>query len=372
MEETRDWLRLSLIPGLGPAGFWSLLDRFGSPKAALAATPDQWRRVTGLSASQVQALDQADSLSTAAERELRRLVQSGDRIVLYCQDEYPDLLRHITHPPPLLYVRGCLDLLKIPSVAVVGSRAATSYGRRTAYRLARELAARGVVVLSGLAQGIDAQAHAGCLDTDGATIAVLGCGLDVVYPRINAPLYRRIASAGLLISEYPSGTRPDAFRFPARNRIIAGLSRGVVVVEAARRSGSLITVQHALEAGREVFAVPGQIDSAKSAGCHWLLQQGAQVVTGVEDILDGLGLGSVNDSVGPGQPAHSTPPNPAAADLLDLIEPYPLSREDLLERSGLSPARFAELLVLLELEGCVEVLPGDRLCRINDAGREPA
>jgi DNA processing protein len=223
-----------------------------------------------------------------------------------------------------------------------------------------------VTVVSGLALGIDAEAHLGALAGQGGTVAVLGCGLDVVYPRQNRGLYKQIGACGALVSEYPLGTGPEGFRFPARNRIIAGLCQGVVVVEAAKRSGSLITAQMALDCGREVFAVPGQVDSCKSEGTHWLLQQGAKLVQKVEDIVDELALpGSKNDAAQNMTSHHDLHDiEPDALALLGHIESYPLMRDELLEKSGLAPARLSELLLLLELDGLIEVLPGDKLRKI--------
>jgi DNA processing protein len=221
-------------------------------------------------------------------------------------------------------------------------------------------------VVSGLASGIDSEAHKGALSVQGATVGVLGCGLDVVYPRQNSGLYEQVRREGLLVSEYPLGTRPDGFRFPARNRIIAGLSKGVVVVEAAKKSGSLITAEMALEEGREVFAVPGQIDSFKSDGAHWLLQQGAKLVQSAEDILVELSCG-MEETV-PGERSQAgfseSGIDPEARELLQAIDVYPGSRNGLIAASGLGPAKVTELLLLLELEGLIEMLPGDEIRRI--------
>jgi DNA processing protein len=221
-------------------------------------------------------------------------------------------------------------------------------------------------VVSGLATGIDTEAHCGCLDGQGKTIAVLGCGLDVVYPRSNKTLYSQIAEQGVLVSEYALGTRPEGFRFPARNRIIAGLCHGVVVVEAARKSGSLITVQHALEEGREVFAVPGQIDSAKSNGTHWLLQQGASLAVSAADIIDSLGLGSNEPAIVGDGPGSVVELEAETAALFGLIDQYPIQRNVLVERSGMSPAKISEHLLLLELEGLIEILRGDQIRRVSE------
>lgn len=353
-----------MLQGLGPAGFWALINHFGSPAAALTASGDQWHRVLDRRSALGQDRSEIDRVLARAEKELHRLAGIGARVITWSDDDYPALLRVTACPPPVLYVHGRTDLLDEPAVAVIGSRSATSYGRRSALALARGLAGYGVSVVSGLAQGIDAEAHAGCLAGGGYTVGVLGCGLDVIYPKVHGPLYRRLVENGLLISEYPLGTRPEPFRFPMRNRIIAGLCCGVVVVEAARRSGTLITVQHALDEGREVFAVPGQIDSAKSAGSHWLLQQGATLVVSADDIVTCLGL--IKPSGSKRDPESKAPAlnDPDAAGVLELIEPYPLSRDELLRNSGMSSGRFNEILLLLELEGLIEVLPGDRLRRL--------
>jgi DNA processing protein len=233
-----------------------------------------------------------------------------------------------------------------------------------AFSLARELATQGVTVTSGLALGIDSEAHAGAVAGGGTTVAVLGCGLDVVYPSANRHLYRKIAEAGTLLSEYPLGTKPEGFRFPARNRIIAGLSSGVVVVEATRKSGSLITAQIALDYGREVFAVPGQVDSCKSEGTHWLLQQGARLVQRVDDILPEIGRGpsgGLSGDAGHGRPVPPTGLDPAARTLLEALETYPQDRDELIEKTAFSPARVSELLLFLEIEGLVEILPGNQV-----------
>jgi DNA processing protein len=290
------------------------------------------------------------------------LRKAGIQLVTFDNQYYPELLRQINNPPPLLYLLGNSRLLSRPSVAIVGSRAATSYGKRVASLLARGLVENGVTVVSGMALGIDGAAHRGALDGSGATVGVLGCGLDVIYPRQHETLYREIRKQGLLISEYPVGTRPDGFRFPARNRIIAGLCLGVVVVEAAARSGSLITAGLALEEGREVFAVPGQVDSFKSKGTHWLLQQGAKLVQSVDDILEELA--GVLGPLHPGDVAETAAcsiSDDGGGELLRHIDVYPMARDELIRCCGLDAGRVAELLLFLELEGLVEILPGNRV-----------
>ena len=366
MATTLDWINLSFVPGLGISGYWRLIDHFGSPAEVLRATQKELLQVDGIKEKQISGLASARDYRNSGVKELERLAALGGVAVSFADGAYPPLLQQLVDPPPVIYVLGRTELLGNPSVAMVGSRAATSYGRRTAFNLGRSLAALSVTVVSGLALGIDAESHAGALAGAGNTIAVLGCGLDVVYPQQNKSLYAQIAARGALVSEYPLGTRPEGFRFPSRNRIIAGLSQGVIVVEAAKRSGSLITAQIALDYGREVFAVPGQVDSCKSEGTHWLLQQGAKLVQTVEDIVVELAIPHIKDQ-SVTQILHQEDPKdiePDALALLQYIEPYPLMRDALLEKSGFSPARLSELLLLLELDGLIELLPGDKLRKI--------
>jgi len=363
-EQAKAWIQLSMVPGLGPIGFWALVDRFGSPAAVLKSRSEDWHQVPSLRSSHFVGLRQASALAGSAESEMTRLAKLGGRVLLFEDHDYPELLRCLTCPPPVLFVLGEKALPGSAAIAVVGSRSATSYGRRVSYRLGRDLGSRGVTVVSGLAQGIDAEAHAGCLDAGGLTVAVLGCGLDVVYPRSNQKLFERICQAGLLISEYPLGTRPEPFRFPARNRIIAGLVRGVVVVEAALKSGSLITVQHALEEGREVFAVPGQVDSIKSSGSHWLLQQGATLAVCADDIIRHAGIPAIPGPTDKSGPGRSPELGGAEASLLASMDAYPVGRDELMRRSRLSAAHLNDLLLRLELAGAITSLPGDRVQRL--------
>jgi DNA processing protein len=368
IDATREWLALSFVQGIGSARLKQLLRRFDSPTGVLQAPAAELGKCRFLSEQQIRSIGQVDALRQAADIELDKLARLGGQVLTLADKAYPALLRQTAQPPPVLFVRGRTELLCSPSVAIVGSRAATSYGRRVSFHLARELANHSVCVVSGLALGIDAEAHAGCLAGGGDTIGVLGCGLDVVYPGRNRSLYAAIAERGLLVSEYPLGTRPEPFRFPARNRIIAGLSSGVVVVEASRKSGSLITVQYGLEEGREVFCVPGQIDSVKSSGTHWLLQQGASLIVGADDIVEQLSLQQPQTANAVGRADRSAPSADSAAGLdreaaalLSIIESYPQTRTELLQRSALSTARLSELLLVLELDGLVEILPGDQI-----------
>ncbi|KAF0189490.1 MAG: DNA protecting protein [Desulfobulbaceae bacterium] len=369
MADLLDWVSLSLVPGLGVTGLGRLVDCFAGANGVLQATVKERSQVGGIRAEALQGLADVTAVRKRGEQELERLAGLGAQAICLEDQDYPPLLRQISGPPPVLYVKGRKELLESCCVAIVGSRAATSYGHRVASSLAHDLALQGVAVVSGMALGIDAFAHAGALSASGGTVAVLGCGLDVVYPQQNRRLYEQIRECGLLVSEYPLGTRPEGFRFPARNRIIAGMSYGVVVVEAARKSGSLITAEFALEEGRDVFAVPGQVDSFKSAGAHWLLQQGAKLVLSAADILEELHLckGLRRDNQGePGAAQQGLDAVDAELlDLLAMIEPYAMKRDALIAKSGLAPGQMAEFLLRLELEGLVEMLPGDEVRRVG-------
>jgi DNA processing protein len=262
-------------------------------------------------------------------------------------------LRAIFDPPPSLFFRGAGDpaLLAGRSVAVVGARSCSPYGAQVARRLSRDLAAAGLVVVSGLARGVDGEAHRGALEAGGLTVAVLGCGIDRDYPASNAQLSRRIEEDGLVVSEYEPGVEPAPWRFPARNRIIAGLCEAVVVVEARERSGALITADFALEEGREVFAVPGEITSALSAGTNALLKLGATPLTGVADVLDALGV----EQPAPGGTADVSP---NAATILELVRDGPAGADELTARAALEPGAVSVALTELELAGLVVAADG--------------
>lgn len=363
MDDLFDWLALSLTPGLGVRGWQKLLAVFSGPREILTTEAKTIRRlVPGLPARVVEAIDR-DRLSAGAEKELERAGRENIKIICFHSESYPDLLRNIHDPPVLLYVKGREELLQSNCLGMVGSRAATVYGRRIAEDLARRLSLKGLTIVSGLALGIDAAAHTGALRGSGATIGVLGCGLDVIYPRQHRSLFEEMAARAAIVSEYRLGTPPEAFRFPARNRIISGLSLGVIVVEAARRSGSLITADHALEQGREVFAIPGRIDSCKSEGAHRLLQQGAKLVHTVDDIIEDLPPYL--------QPAQGPSPEPGPekvsgegltteeGELLALIDVYPQTVDEIVTSSGLPVQKVHELLLMLELKGVIESLPGN-------------
>lgn len=355
--------------GLGVTTFWRLIDFFGDAATVCAVTEKDLLTVPGVGLNHLKNLSSGKAVAELGERQFEKEAAAGNEVVLAIDVEYSKALSGIADPPPVLFVRGKHTLLSDLSIAMVGSRASTSYGRRVSFTLAAELAEVDAVVTSGLALGIDTEAHHGALSRNGKTIAVLGCGLDVVYPKQNRKLYDKITQQGLLVTEYPVGTQPEGFRFPARNRIISGLSEGVVVVEAAKKSGSLITAQMALDENREVFAIPGQIDSFKSEGTHWLLKQGAKLVQGVKDIIEEIpaldelqkNKREVSGDQRQKEPSGSDDP---VSSLLNIIEPYPMSREELIQKTGVGPERISEWLLFLELEGRIELLPGDEVRKL--------
>ncbi|MCW5201815.1 DNA-processing protein DprA [Desulfobulbus sp. US1] len=381
-NDIRDWLTLVALPGLGCVLTRCLLAAFGTPDKILTAGKAV-AEVPGVGKNLVELFSTPSRLDKArswAEQEYSR-VRAGNIRLLCCNDPlYPSLLLNIHDYPILLYCFGDLDCLRVPAVAVVGSRTPTDYGKSVSAALARQLVANGLVVVSGLAKGIDGQAHIGALEAGGKTIAVLGCGLDVVYPGEHGSLYKQIGEQGLLISEYPLGTPPEGFRFPARNRIVSGLSLGVVIVEAAVRSGALITARLALEQNREVFAVPGRIDSPKSEGPHGLLRQGAALVRSVEDILAELPPSARSGEVPLSADHKKTSAAPSVAprnlnplpddlsaterDLMLSIKSTSIDIEQLSEISDLPLNTLHGLLLGLELRGLIRQLPGQQYVRL--------
>ncbi|MDP6037289.1 MAG: DNA-processing protein DprA [Candidatus Latescibacteria bacterium] len=282
-ENLMSWLALYAVPGLGPAAFTALLKHFETPEKILSATEKTLCAVPGIGQNIARSVARKHDWDFAHEQ-LRRAQESEIEIITLSDSHYPQILTQIYAPPPLLFARGDITVCHAPTIAIVGSRSFTNYGRETAQRLARDLAGAGVTVISGMAIGIDTYAHKGALE-NGATAAVLGSSLDCPYPSENRTLFRQIGKQGVVLSEFPLGTGPEPHNFPRRNRIISGLSLGCVVVEAGTRSGALITAQFALDHNRDVFAIPGPIHSGKSIGPNKLLQQGAILVQSAEDIL---------------------------------------------------------------------------------------
>ncbi len=367
-DELTTWVALKSVEGVGSVAFRNLLAVYGSPRRVFEAALPDLEQAAGLNHKTARNIKDFRGWEQA-RAELAKAEREGVSIVT-CEDPaYPERLRRIYDPPPLLYIKGSLDTADIP-VAVVGSRNASPYGRYVTEKLSRELAQRGATVVSGLARGIDTCAHRGALAARGRTIAVMGCGIDVIYPPENRKLHGEIASNGAVVTEFAFGTEPDRPHFPARNRIISGLSLGVLIVEAGEKSGSLITARCALEQNREVFAVPGSIDLPGSRGTNRLLRQGAKLVETVEDILEEILPQLERPNVTEERFARTKsaqqdrPGREALTDnesrLLGFITEKPQDADTLITRTGLAAAEALSLLLSLELKGYIVQLPGKR------------
>ncbi len=348
----------------------ALLEALATPAAALQAGPREWRR-HGLADAQVQALRQPDTAMLGTSLDWLRA--SGHHLLGWHDPDYPALLRRVSSPPLALFVAGDPALLWHPAVAVVGSRAPTAGGRDNAFDFAQALAASGLAVASGLAAGIDTAAHEGVLAAGGLTVAVLGTGPDVPYPRANRGLHERIAAAGAVVSEHPPGTGAQPGHFPSRNRILAGLALATLVVEAAQRSGALITARLAGEAGREVFAIPGSIHNPLARGCHRLIRDGAGLVESAQEVIAAIGplaagladalRGRLADPTSGGTPATGHQPALGGSDpdyqrLWQALGHDPTGMDQLVSRTGLTAAGLSSMLLVMELEGRVAVEHG--------------
>ena len=360
-HEYAPWIALSRIRGLGCVSFKKLAARFADPTVAFSASAAELEQVEGLTREVIDGLVNFTGW-TEVETEIDRIRDGGITLVPFTAANYPARLRMIADPPPFLYVKGEIRTQDDKAVAVVGSRSASDYGRRVARDLCRGLASLGFTVVSGMARGIDGTAHETALSAGGRTIAVLGSGVDRAYPPEHEQLYRQIADHGAVVSELPIGTRPMAFNFPARNRLISGLSLGVVVVEATEKSGSLITASMAVEQGREVFAVPGEAGASRSRGAHQLIRQGAKLVETVQDILEEIAPQLLDRGGATPVTQRVLPPNASAAVriILGLLQERSLQIDEVIETTGLTPAQVSEALLELELEGYVRQLPGKR------------
>jgi len=353
------WIALRAVEGVGPVLFRRLLERFDTPERVLSVSPAVLLSVRGVTQQIVEAIT-APACRHFAEAEYRRIEDAGVRLLTFLDADYPRQLFAIGDPPPLLYLRGAIPAWE-PAVAVVGSRRATREGLKAAERLASELASCGVLVVSGLARGVDTAAHRGALSGGGCTVAVLGCGVDVDYPPENRQLAQQIAGCGCIISEFPMGTQPLAEHFPRRNRIISGLSRGVLVVEAVEKSGSLITARYALAQGREVMAVPGPISTAACRGSNRLIKDGAQLVDCVEDILDAVRIFRVEQTL-PLFEQHASPSRcsltPREAAVYELVAQGPRHLDEITQALELTPGEVSAMVLGLELKGMLQQLPG--------------
>jgi DNA processing protein len=356
------WVALSRVQGLGCVSFKKLAGHFGDPTEALSASTAALAEIQGLDQSVIDGLRNFSAWDEA-EKEIIRAEKAAVKIVPFTDSSYPARLRMIPDPPSLLYLKGEIRRDDEKAVAVVGSRSTSDYGRRVARDLCRGLASLGFTVVSGMARGIDGTAHETSLNAGGRTIAVLGSGVDRVYPAEHDKLYRRISENGAVISEFPMGTRPLAFNFPARNRLISGLSLGVVVVEATEKSGSLITAALALEQGREVFAVPGEVGASRSRGAHRLIRQGAKLVETVDDIVEEIAPQLlVRSGKTLSAPRRTLPQNlgDEFQRIFGLFQERPLQIDEVIESSGCSASRVSEILLELELQGYIKQLPGKK------------
>lgn len=361
-DELRQVVALNLVAELGPVKLKNLLTVFGNVAAIFGASVRELAQVKGVSNARAEAIKDLD-LFGRAEKEIKNASDHGAEIISLFDKRYPKALKEIYDPPILLYVKGMLPVEETPAVAVVGTRMCSPYGQRIATGISRELAQAGVVIVSGLALGIDTAAHEGALEGGGVTVAVLGGGLNSLYPSENRKLAEEIVKKGAVITEYPMDMAPQPGYFPVRNRIISGLSRAVLVVEARAKSGALITADAALEQGRDVFAVPGNADSARSQGTNALLKQGAKFVTSAEDILEELGIkGGCHPRVSGDQSEQGFDSrfrgNDAEAKILALLDGEPLHADALIEESGLPAKSALSALSMMEIKGWVKQLPG--------------
>ncbi|MGA9478366.1 MAG: DNA-processing protein DprA [Desulfobacterales bacterium] len=368
-EALLPWFLLKSVPGIGNHLFKRLIDRFGFPEKALQATEQDFQVIEGMNQALVRRM-KTHRLHPSVRQDMALAAQKGVRIVTMTDPDYPALLLQIPDPPPFLYVRGTLES-QCKTVAVVGSRIATRYGLSMATRLSAELAACGVTVVSGMARGIDTAAHEGALQSGGRTVAVLGSGLEKVYPAENRKLFQSIIRNGAVVSEFPMLTKPEPHNFPIRNRIISGMSYGTVIVEASKNSGSLITARLAAEQNREVFAVPGSVQSFKSIGTHTLIKQGAKLVENAQDVLEEI-AGPLFEGARPTDRHPFTKKEPPAlsteeAIVCGALEPYPVHIDDLGRKLSMAPGKLASILLQLELNGIVEQSPGNFFARVDDA-----
>jgi len=370
LDSSLSWLALRLTPGLGARLSAKLLNQFGSPEEIFRAS------LTELEACRLPvATAQAVASHAAfgdAEKELAAVRQNGCQLLHWGESQYPRRLLEIYDPPPLLYVRGDPAVLARHSVALVGTRRPTPYGNHVAERLARDLAERGLVIVSGLARGVDSSAHRGaCAATRGVTIGVLGCGIDVIYPKENRKLFAEVEKRGAIVSEFPLGAYPAPENFPVRNRIVAGMALGVIVVQGAQYSGSLITSRLAMEFGREVFGVPGNITEQASFAPHQLIQQGAKLITGWENVVEELPT-EIRAELFPIEATSAAERaslfeqalSPAEKKLYDCIRiEQPVHVDELVEATGLSSSETLAALCEMEMRGMIRQMPGKQFVR---------
>lgn len=361
MDNLLSWFCLKSVPGIGNLLGKRLIDRFKSAPAIFKASDEALLRVDGITSRHVAKL-RTQQIPASVEAELDLVTRRGYAIVTLADPDYPQLLRQIPDPPLFLYTHGRLESSPA-KLAMVGSRNATDYGMTTTKSLSGTLASLGLTIVSGMARGIDTAAHEGALAVGGKTIAILGSGLERIYPAENKGLFQRISESGAIVSEFPLMTEPEAHNFPIRNRIISGMTLGTVVVEATKNSGSLITARLAVEQNREVFAVPGSIQSFKSMGTHTLIKQGAKLVEHAQDIVEELApLIQLNQrSARPSRNSVAEKKAELATDearVYDAIGPYPIHIDDLVRKIALGPGKLSGILLKLELAGLIRQSPG--------------
>jgi DNA processing protein len=371
----QEWLELLAVKGLGPVTYTRLINRFGSPKAIRSSDPHILIEKGEISPSLARALHQSISAEEQDHiaKELQAVQDGRFSILTLADAHYPPRLKTITDPPPVLWCTGQLQDRDQHALAVVGSRKGSHLGRTFTRQLSSDLAALGFTIVSGLARGIDAAAHEGALVSSGRTLAVLGCGIDRLYPPEHGPLRQRIEQQGAVLSEFPMGTLPHSYHFPQRNRVISGLSLGVIVTEATSRSGSLITARMALDQNREIFAVPGNVTNTLTRGPHRLIKEGAKLVENsldiVEEILPMLEP-SFRDHLEKQQLALQSPPptpslGPEEQRLFDCISLDPVSLDDLISQGSYSPSEVMSILLSLEIKGLIKQIPGLQYIRVH-------
>ncbi len=352
-----------MIPGLGNIAFRNLINEFGNPENVFKADISRLLNVEGIR-NEVALNIISKNFQCDPEEEIKKVEDYEARVIVFNDTNYPLILKEIHDPPMLLYVKGKDIPQNTAFIAIVGSRNATHYGLKAAEKLGQGIARRGLGTVSGMARGIDSASHWGCINGMGHTLAILGTGIDVVYPDSNKKLHKKIIESGTVISEFPMGASPMPANFPRRNRIISGLSRGVIVVEATKNSGSLITASLALEHGREVFAVPGSIESFKSTGCHFLIKQGAMLVENADDVLDGLGLNFPDLEK---KDTFREKELPAMGEnekrVYDIIGNYPLHIDQICRKGNLEPGELSGILTKMELKGIIRQIPGKMFVR---------
>jgi DNA processing protein len=365
-ESQKYWLLLCRKTRVGPVSMCRMIEAFGTPQAAALATARQLQDKAGFGEKQARAIAETATPEDRINKDIEILNRLGARIVTLWDEDYPPLLKEIHPPPSLLFVRGTIPHRDALAVAIVGTRNPSSYGIEITDRISQGLARAGVTVVSGLARGIDTVCHKAALKGGGPTVGVLGCGLDIVYPSENKLLSEEMASKGAVISEFPPATPPLANNFPRRNRIVSGLSRAVVVVEAARNSGALITARHALDQNREVLVVPGSINNRRSWGPHHLLKQGAGLVESAEDILQILSahVKPATSQRKIRQPSEDQCLSQACQEILQSLETDPIHIDILCESLKIDVARLSGALLELELMGLIRQFPGKMFARI--------